>query len=388
MIEKLPEADPAAIKHSAKVFDHVARIISEEGGVPFSRYMNEVLYAPGLGYYAAGAEKFGAMGDFVTAPEVSQLFASCIAEQASQVLKWCGGSILELGAGSGELAVNIISVLKQNRILPETYAILESSAELQFRQKAKINRVHPDWRDRIVWLDSLATNFTGFIFGNEVMDAFPVERFVVEGDQILQLYVNHQGSSLCWQTEKPNVSFLEAIRKIEKDRGKRFEKGYTSEVNLLLGPWVTALAEMLNTGAIVLLDYGYPRREYYLPERAMGTLRCYFRHHAHDDPLIYPGIQDITSHVDFTALVDAAVSTGLELDGFTSQAQFLFATHLLQYADSMADDSTLARSRRSQQIQQLTLPGAMGEMFSAIGFSKGLPDLMLGFTGHDYTHRL
>ncbi len=388
MTPKLPVADPAAIEHTAKVFDHLSNIISKEGSIPFSRYMNEVLYAPGLGYYVAGAQKFGSKGDFITASEISPLFAECIADQAEQVLQWCGGSILELGAGSGELAVNIISALKTSSIIPNTYTILEPSAELQFRQKSKILQYHPDWYERMVWLDTLPSVFSGFVFGNEVLDAFAVERFIIEQKQVMQLNVCIRDTTLVWQTAEPSASLLNAVKNIEKNIGQRFKNGYCSEVNLFVKPWIRSLADMLNVGAIVLLDYGYPCQEFYMSERSQGTLRCYFKHHVHDNPFYYPGLQDITSHVDFTALVDAAVSAGLELEGFTSQAQFLLATHLLQHADNDPDDSILARSKRSQQIQRLTLPGAMGEAFSVIGFSKELDDVLMGFTGQDFSHRL
>ncbi|MCB1756345.1 MAG: SAM-dependent methyltransferase, partial [Gammaproteobacteria bacterium] len=247
----------------------------------------------------------------------------------------------------------------------------------------------PDWFDRVVWLETLPAGFRGFVFGNEVVDAFPVERFTIENGRLRQLAVALDGDAFVWQNIEPSDELVRAVKAIEADTGQGFEEGFVSEVNLWLKPWFAALSRALEQGAIVLLDYGYPRREFYLPQRAAGTLRCYYRHRAHDDPFLLPGLQDITSHVDFTALVEAATDAGLELQGFTSQAQFLLASGLLEHAGAAAvDGSALEQARLSRDVQQLTLPGAMGESFSAIGFSRGIDEVLLGFDGSDQSHRL
>lgn len=381
-----PDADAAA--HSQKMLESIAQIIAEQGPIPFSRYMQEALYAPGLGYYAAGARKFGSDGDFITAPEISPLFAHCIANQAAQVMQASQSQILELGAGSGRLAVDVLQVLRDKNLTPECYYILEPSADLRQRQQRLINETLPELAKRVEWLDHLPSTFSGFVFGNEVMDAFAVERFRIVEGQVRQLSVDVEDGQLCWKMEASSESLTKAVRSIEQENGEVLAEGYTSEVNLLIKPWLSSLGNMLTAGAVVLLDYGYPRKDFYMQERREGTLRCYYRHRANDEPLFLPGLQDITSHVDFTTVVEAAVGAGLEFQGFTSQSQFLIACGLLTVAGEIQADTVLERSRLSQEVQQLTMPGAMGESFCAIGFSREMPDLLLGFTGQDMSHRL
>ncbi len=384
----LPKPEEEALAHSNQVQAHIAKIISQQGSVPFSRFMQEALYAPGLGYYAAGLQKFGIEGDFITAPEISSLFAKCIATQAAQVLKACNGDLLELGGGSGVLAADLIESLIQQDCEPNYYYILEPSADLQLRQKSLLSARLPDWRGRIKWLDKLPQRFTGLIVANEVMDAFPVEKFIIVQQEVQQLTVVNKEDSFAFKAADPTPELSNFIHEIKDYCGHGFAEGYQSEVNLNLKPWIKALAETLKTGAIVLLDYGYPRTEYYLPERDQGTLRCYYRHRMHDNPFLYPGLQDITSHVDFSALVSAAIDADLELQGFTTQAQFLLATGLLEHAQRLGKTAIIERSKLSREIQRLTLPAAMGESFSVIGFSRGMDDVLQGFTGQDLTHRL
>lgn len=384
-----PEPDADAAAHSQKLLRSITKIIAEQGSIPFSRYMQEALYAPGLGYYAAGARKFGCDGDFITAPEISPLFAHCIANQAAQVMQASQPQILELGAGSGRLAVDVLQALRDKNLMPNRYFILEPSADLRQRQQRLINEVLPEIAERVEWLDHLPLTFSGFVFGNEVMDAFAVERFSIVEGQVRQLSVDViKGDQLCWKVDSASEPLTKAVRAIEKENGEVLAEGYTSEVNLLIKPWLSTLGNMLAVGAVVLLDYGYPRKDFYMQERRAGTLRCYYRHRANEDPLFLPGLQDITSHVDFTAVVEAAVDAGLEFQGFTSQSQFLIACGLLTVAGEIQADTVLERSRLSQEVQQLTMPSAMGENFCAIGFSREMPDLLLGFTGQDMSHRL
>ncbi len=383
-----PEPDADAAAHSLRLQRSIAQIIAKQGPIPFSQYMHEALYAPGLGYYAAGARKFGADGDFITAPEISLLFAHCIANQAAQVMQASARYILELGAGSGRLAVGLLQTLHDKNDVPERYYILEPSADLGQRQKKLIAEALPDIADRVIWLDRLPETFSGFVFGNEVMDAFAVERFRIIDGQVRQLAVDIEGDQLCWKMDAQSQLLTDAVRSIEQETGEVLAEGYTSEVNLLIKPWMSSLSEMLIVGAVVLLDYGYPRKDFYMQERNQGTIRCYYRHRANDEPLFLPGLQDITSHVDFTSVVEGAVEAGLEFQGFTSQSQFLIACGLLDVAKEIPAETVLERSRLSQEVQQLTMPSAMGESFCAIGFSREIANLLLGFSGQDMSHRL
>ncbi len=388
LTELLPLPDENAQAHSRNLSVFLREIIAEQGPIPFSRFMRESLYAPGLGYYSAGARKFGTDGDFITAPEISPLFAQCLATQAAQVLKLTGGDLLELGAGSGSLAVDLLLSLQQQQILPEQYFILEPSADLRQRQEEVVYLRVPKLAHRVVWLDTLPESFTGLILANEVMDAFPVERFSIECGEVRQVYVTVDNNMFSWQLQNPLPALAEAVREIENDLRIRFADGYTSEINLPLRPWIKTLAQCLDTGGILLCDYGYPRREYYLPERRSGTLRCHYRHHAHEDPFFWPGLQDITCHVDFTAVVASAVEAGLELQGFTNQAQFLLASGLLQHAEAVKAETLAESCNLSQQIKQLTMPGAMGDSFSLLGLSKHFDDVFLGFRNQDQSYRL
>ena len=380
--------DSEALAHSQRLSHYLQDIIAEQGSIPFSRFMHEALYAPGLGYYSAGARKFGAAGDFVTAPEISSLFAQCVATQARQVLLEVAGDILELGAGSGVLAANVLEALAAENCLPEHYFILEPSADLRDRQRYQLNERQPELLERVIWLDEPPADLCGFVFGNEVVDAFPVERFLIVRGDVKQLNVAFEDGNFCWRPIAPSAQLHDAVREIEKDLGFCFSDGYCSELNLLLQPWMAIMAGILKQGALVLLDYGYTRREYYMPERRTGSLRCYYRHRAHENPFLWPGLQDITSHVDFTALTAAAVDAGLELQGFTPQAQFLLATQLLIHAENSPADSVLERSKISRDIQQMTMPGTMGDSFSAIGFSRGIDPLLMGFSGVDRSYQL
>ena len=382
----MPDAE--ALAHSENLRQHLFDIIAEQGSIPFSRYMQEALYAPGLGYYAAGARKFGASGDFVTAPEISPLFGDCLASQVSQVLSQTGGDVLEFGAGSGRLAADLMNALKRNGSLPERYLILEPSADLRLRQQQLVKEHTGELANRFNWLDSLPEAFCGVMLGNEVLDAFPVERFMVQDGEILQCLVAGDGESFFNEFAPASEELKIAVNTIADDLEAQLTEAALYEVNLYQKPWIQALSASLKQGVVLLLDYGYPRREFYLPERTQGTLRCYYRHQAHDDPFLWPGLQDITSHVDFTALVSDAIEAGLTFEGFTAQAQFLLATHLLKHAEYRSNDSVQKQSEISRQVRQLTMPGAMGESFSAVGFSRDFDDVLIGFSGVEHSHRL
>ncbi|MDJ0911511.1 MAG: SAM-dependent methyltransferase [Woeseiaceae bacterium] len=387
--ERLPEPDPASAEHSLKVAVHLREQIAEAGGtLSFAEFMQEALYAPGLGYYAAGATKFGAAGDFVTAPEVSPLFGRVIARQCAEVLDLtAGGAILELGAGTGRLAVDVLGRLKGIDALPEEYRILEVSPELSARQAETIKAEIPELLDRVRWLDALPDSHRGVVIANEILDALPVERFV-RRESVRQLRVADRDGKLCFvEADAPPV-LQEAVFAIEDDLSRALERGYTSEVSLGTGPWVADVVAALEKGAILLFDYGLPRREHYAPDRHDGWLRCHFRHRAHNDPLILPGIQDITAWVDFTSVATAAVDNGAEIAGFVTQAAFLMNAGLDAEMAFPTDAPLEQQIALSEQVKMLTLPGSMGEAFKCLGLSKGIDGPLTAFSHADRTHTL
>jgi len=365
------------------------QIQGANGWIDFERFMELALYAPGLGYYSAGAHKFGPRGDFVTAPEISPLFGSCMATQCAAVLHALqGGSVLELGAGSGAMAADILLQLERMEALPELYCILEVSAELKQRQQATLRQRVPQLAHKVRWLDALPAEFTGIILANEVLDALPVQRFVIEGQQVQALGVGIKDDGFAWQTQPASAPLRHVLQEILQNLGTVLPDGYRSEINLRLKPWFHSLAASLVRGAMLFVDYGLPQAEYYGSERANGTLACFFRHRIHDDPFVNVGLQDITAWVDFTAVAEAGIAAGLELRGFATQAHFLLGAGLDAGLNQpeLADD--VQRWKLSQQIQKLTLPSEMGESFKAIAFAKQCDVELSGFRFRDLRDRL
>ena len=394
----LPPPAPDALAHSARLTERIRAAIAEAGGaIPFSRYMELALYAPGLCYYSAGARKFGAAGDFVTAPEISSLFSRCLARQCAEVLQETGGSILELGAGSGVMAADVLLELQALDCLPEAYLILEVSAELKERQRLTLATKATALASRVRWLDALPERFTGVVLGNEVLDALPVERFLKRPGGFDEYCVQGEGEGFAWATRPAGAQLAEVLRLFETTLPQPLAPGYVSEICLGVMPLVSSLAAMLSRGALLLMDYGYPRNAYYHPERSMGTLMCHYRQRAHDDPFLYPGLQDITAHVDFTAVAEAGTSAGLELAGYTTQAHLLMALGVAGLAgtddvqgrtNAAGDRMSGAALRATQQVKLLTLPEEMGERFKAIGFSRGLERELSGFLLRDLSRQL
>lgn len=386
---QLPPPDASSAAHSHAVAAHLVEHIEEAGGsISFAEFMQEVLYAPGLGYYAAGATKFGAAGDFVTAPEVSPLFGHVIARQCAEILEQTGGgTILELGAGTGRLAVDILRRLATLDALPDEYRILEVSPELAARQAETIESSVPELRECVRWIDGLPTAQSGVVIANEVLDALPVERFV-RRESIRQLRVGVQDDTFRYTEQEAPPLLRDAVFEIEDDLSRALERGYRSEVSLGAGCWVSDVVASLGVGAILLFDYGLPRREYYAPDRDAGWLRCHFRHRAHSDPLIFPGIQDITAWVDFSAVAAGAVAGGGEIAGFTTQAAFLMNAGLEAEMAALADAPLKEQLALSEQVKMLTLPGAMGEAFKCLGVSKGIDAPLNAFRTSDRAHTL
>lgn len=389
-LDGLPEPDADSRRHTERTAAFIRQAIAERGGsISFAEYMQLALYAPGLGYYSAGSTKFGEAGDFVTAPEISPLFGRVLARQCAGVLEQVERpAVLELGAGSGALAEQVLPALEALGTGPERYLILEVSPDLRERQERRLRDMPPALAAKIEWVTQLPDGFQGIVIANEVADALPVERFRIAAGEVLQCRVATDGEDFAW-TSAPAPGFLEqAVRGIEASLAAPLPDGYESEVSAGLSAWVADVAGCLGSGLVFLFDYGVSRREYYAPDRSGGWLRCHFRHRAHDDPLVYPGIQDITAWVDFTAVAEAAVHAGMDIAGFVSQAHFLVHGGLEQEFGAAAPSSTAAQAELSRQVGRLTLPGEMGERFKCIGLSRGNIERPAALAAADRAHAL
>jgi SAM-dependent MidA family methyltransferase len=377
----LPELSTEEQSQQRAMMALLEKEIREAGGaIPFDRYMELALYAPGLGYYVSGAHKFGEGGDFVTAPEISPFFGRCLARQCHQLLAqtdtW---EILEFGAGTGVMAAQILAELE--RLLtdqPVRYRILELSPELQQRQRQTLQQQVPQLADRAVWVTEVPEGFSGMVLANEVLDAMPVQVFRCNEQGVEEQQVTLQEGKLTLQWQPAFASLRDAVFAIEKDVGK-LQPGYVSEVNLRLAPWLQMLSERLAHAVVLLIDYGYTRQEYYHPQRSMGTLICHYRHQAHEDVLLRPGLQDITANVDFSAVHDAALEAGFGSLGFNTQANFLLGCGLDEMLAESDPEDVEAHMATVQGVKQLIMPDAMGERFKAIAFGTELNANLCGF---------
>ncbi|NNJ94776.1 MAG: SAM-dependent methyltransferase [Halobacteria archaeon] len=386
---ELPVPTPAEQQLSDALVSAIrAEIAAAGGAIPFSRYMEMCLYTPGLGYYSAGQRKFGAGGDFVTAPEISPLFGRCVARSCAAVLEATGGSLLEFGAGSGRLAADLLGELAVLDCLPDSYLILERSAELRQRQQHTLQRELPQLADRVSWLDTLpGPGYRGVVLANEVLDAMACERWRWNGERVEQYFVVPDGPGFAWQARTCAGSELATtIEGYARQYG--LDRGYISEVNPAITPWLRSIAECLEAGLVLLIDYGYPRREYLHPQRANGTLQCHYRQRVHDDVFYCPGLQDITAHVDFTAVAEAATAADLQVAGYTTQAHFLLDCGLDRLLQSAGPADEVGYLQQAQQAKTLILPGEMGERFHCIGLTRGLDAEIPGFRMHDMRGRL
>lgn len=386
----LPEPDAQERAHSHALAALIRDEIAANGPMPFSRYMMLCLYAPGLGYYSAGRTKFGAAGDFVTAPELGPLYARCVVRACAPALRALGAQadFFELGGGSGTFAVEALRELAAQDALPRRYLLLEPSADLRARQRERIERELPATvAARAVWLDGPPQEaWQGVLFANEVVDALPTTRFALRDGEVFEEHVDVGGEGFVRMDRPADALVAGAVRHVERALGRTFDDGYRSEILPQLPYWMQAIAATLERGAMLFVDYGYPRAEFYLPERRDGTLVCHYRHRAHADPLLWPGLCDLTAFVDFTALAEAGVGAGFDFVGYAPQGQFLLANGLLDLVDASADD--VARMRRVNEIKRLTLPGEMGERFQAIGFARGVDDAFAALRACDFSRRL
>jgi SAM-dependent MidA family methyltransferase len=380
----LPELNQAEAAHSAALLQRIARQISEAGGfIDFETFMNLALYAPGLGYYSAGSTKLGAAGDFTTAAQMSALFTRCVARQCAQVLALTpAGSILELGAGTGSMAADVLRELAALDALPEHYDILEVSADLAERQQQRIAGLPPALRSRVRWLQQLPTTpIHGVILANEVLDALPCRRFVTRAAAIEELGVTSAHTGLAWATRPADPVLSAAVRELQGSLGAPLAPGYASEVCLLVEPWIASLAACLSHGALLLFDYGLPRAQYYHPDRRGGTVTCHFKHRAHFDPLINVGVQDITAWVDFTRVARAGRAAGLDVLGFGTQTGFLLGAGIEELLSEA--QGALEQARLAGEARRLLMPGEMGEAFKLLALGRGIEAPLLSFTHQD-----
>lgn len=377
----LPQPDTIALEYSLKLQNLIKQEIVHSGPMSFARFMELALYAPGCGYYSAGSKKLGREGDFVTAPEMSDLFSFCVANQCAQILTQIGGDILEFGAGSGKMAGMILTELERLHILPDHYYILEVSADLRQRQQLYLQTNFPQYVSRIIWLDSLPENFKGVCLANEVLDAFPINRFKKTEQGFQELCVDIRYDKFVYSYQEPSL-----ILKQYLDTLPVLSDEYGSECNLNIEGWLKALAGVMNQGVVLLIDYGFPAHEYYHPDRNKGTFMCHYHHQGHDDALINIGLQDMTAHVDFTAVISAAVKAGFSLSGYTNQASFLLSCGITEYLQkSDGQDHYLALAA---EAKVLTLPSEMGELFKVMALNKNVDLNLKGFLLRDYSHKL
>jgi len=388
-----PGADPRALPapsadaraHGDRVMEHIAQQIAAAGGwISFADYMAAALYAPGLGYYAAGMRKFGGDGDFVTAPEMSALFGRALAAQLAEILTQATGDIIELGPGTGRLAVDILGALAIRNALPQRYRLLEVSPELRERQRQLLQQRLPELLPRVEWIDVLPQRWQGVIVANEVLDAVPPHLVVRASDRWFERGVGWVSGTLAL-VDRPLPEGA-----LRDSAGERFPSlgDYASEINPAAQALVASLAQRCDAGVLLLLDYGFPAAEYYHPQRNSGTLMAHYRHRALSDPLFLPGLADLTAHVDFTAIASAGVAAGMRVAGFTTQARFLVNCGLLDLLAQAGDPGSAAYLREANAAQKLLSPAEMGELFKVLALTRGVDAPLLGFRDGDQTHRL
>jgi SAM-dependent MidA family methyltransferase len=389
VLDRTPLA-AAELEHTQRMLEHVCAEIGDAGGwISFERYMELALYAPGLGYYSAGARKLGPGGDFVTAPEISGLFGSCIASQCAEVLEQLGaGSILEIGAGSGALAADLLLRLAALDRLPHRYLILEVSADLKDRQRRTLAARAPQLQERVAWLEGPPDEtFDGVVLANEVLDALPVTRFRMGAGQCEELGVAVERERLVW-AGRPAPAALDRTCRALAQLADGWEAGYQSELCARLPDWSREVTKSLRDGVVLWIDYGLPRSQYYLAERRDGTLLCHFRQRAHADPFLYPGLCDITAWVDFTLLAEAGAAAGFVPAGFTTQTYFLSALGIDREMQRLAGADQQRFARLAGEARRLLLPGEMGERFKVMAWVKGEDLALRGFALRDLRHTL
>lgn len=384
----LPQPSDDALAQSDALTTRLRERIAAAGGwISFADYMHQALYTPGLGYYSGGAHKFGAAGDFITAPELTPLFGQALAQQVAEVTAQSAPQVIEVGAGTGHLAADVLLALDRLGCAPEQYRILEVSGELRGRQADTLRERAPALADRVQWIDALPERFSGAVIANEVLDVMPVHVLVWRDGTVFERGVAcNDSGAFAWADHPASDALHAAAARLNAPMPSEGE--YVSELNLAGPAWVADWASRLDTGALLLIDYGYPRAEYYLPSRSNGTLLCYYRHHAHGDPFLWPGLNDITAFVDFTAIAEAAFEADLSIYGYTSQASFLYNCGVLELLAERGDQTKPDYIRAARAVQRLTAPQEMGELFKVLAVGKGLAEPLLGFRRGDRLHGL
>ena len=383
----LPAPDADGLAYSAALTQRIAAEIDAAGGwIGFARFMELALYAPGMGYYSGGARKFGAAGDFVTAPELSPVFSQTIGAQVAQILALSAPQIIEVGAGSGRLAADLLLELERRAALPTSYGILDLSGELRARQRETIAQRAPHLLARVRWLDRLPEHFDGLVLANELLDAMPVHLVVWRDEGICERGTGFANGQFTWADRPAGGRLLERAQALDEECS--LPAGYLSEICLAAPAWTAAWAGILRRGALLLIDYGFPRHEYYHPQRNTGTLMCHYRHHAHGEPFYLPGLQDITAHVDFTAIVEAGSEAGLDFLGYTTQSTFLLNCGLAEVLARTPVDDTARYLPLANSAQKLISPAEMGELFKVIALGKGIAEPLLGFAQGDRSETL
>jgi SAM-dependent MidA family methyltransferase len=389
---RLPPPGADAQRASDALVSRIRREISDAGGwIGFDRFMEMALYTPGLGYYSGGAHKFGAGGDFITAPELTPIFAQTLAAQAQQILAASAPRVIEAGAGSGRLAADLLLELERRGGLPERYAILDLSGELRERQRATLAARAPHLLPRVDWLDRLPKGFSGLALANEVLDAMPVHLVRWGGEESPEA-IHERGvawreerggrdGAFAWEDRPARGRVLERAREIAAET--RPPAGYVSEIGLAAADWTAAWGGILARGVLLLIDYGFPRREFYHPQRASGTLMCHYRHRAHGEPFFLPGLQDITAHVDFTAIAESAYEAGLDLLGYTTQAAFLLDNGVTGVLARIPVEDSRPYLSEARAVQKLVSPAEMGELFKVMALGKGIAETLDGFSAND-----
>jgi len=373
--DKKKNHDPS-LDHSLLVREQlIQHINTRDGWISFEEFIDFVMYKPGLGYYSAGAEKIGHSGDFTTAPEISKLFGMALANQITPILDhYQSPSIIEIGAGTGKLAFDIMTQLNDYQVNFDRYYILELSADLKQRQQSMLSHLPTKTLNKIVWLDSIPMDsIDGVIIANEVIDALPFTRFKTQNGQVYELGISVEDNQLIEQPRLADEILSNTVDSIAKEIGMTFQDGYTSEIRINFGSWFRTIESMLSSGSIFFVDYGYPRQEYYDEERTNGSMICHYRNVAHEDPLSNLGIQDISASVDFSLLADVALQQNIEVGFFTSQADFLINAEILGVIESVIDEGL--KMRLTQEVKQLLLPNQMGEVFKCMLLNKNInPD--------------
>lgn len=378
-------------EHAQRVREALrARIAAAGGWLSFDAYMDFVLYAPGLGYYSAGASKFGAGGDFTTAPEISPLFGRCLARHCVEVLAALpgGGDVVELGGGTGRLAFDVLATMAKLGRLPARYRILEVSADLRERQRELLATLPAELASRVEWIDAPpADGWRGALLANEVLDALPVECFAWRQRGVVERGVAlAPDGNFAWAERPASPRLAAEVERLREDARVEWPEGFESELCARAGPWVGEVARTLEQGVALFIDYGLTRREYYDPRRSTGTLRCHYRQQAHEDPFAHPGLQDVTAWVDFTRVAEGADAAGLEVLGYATQAALLLGLGIEREVMEAPDEVT--RIRRASEARQLLMPQEMGETFKAIALGRGWEAPLSGFVHQDLRPRL